>query len=172
MRSGRQRTRARGRRTRATRRAGDRGLLVRTLGASSPERPALASLRLQPAGPSLKNAPSEALGPAGAGSVQGPACGARMRRAAAFALGLIWISSVAALARAEDPAGTAATADAAASSAASQPAPAASPLSPPSNVAAKKEPDDNGHGIQATWSLSPDDAQLLAYEVWMAAAAD
>ena len=90
-----------------------------------------------------------------------------MRRAA-VALGLVWILG-AALSRAESPAPSAPD-----SAAIQRPAaePLASSLAPPSNVAAQDEPDDNGHGIRTTWALSPDDAQLLAYEVWMAPSAD
>ncbi|HWN82915.1 MAG TPA: DUF6754 domain-containing protein [Candidatus Udaeobacter sp.] len=83
---------------------------------------------------------------------------------AVIALGLVWVLG-AGLARAESPETTAP---------ASTPAtePLASPLAPPANVAAQDEPDDNGHGYRATWTLSPDDAQLLAYEVWMAPSAE
>ena len=92
-----------------------------------------------------------------------------MRRAA-VALGLVWMLS-ATLSRAESPAPTTSAPD---SAAIQRPAsePLTSSLAPPSNVAAQDEPDDNGHGIRTTWTLSPDDAQLLAYEVWMAPSAD
>ena len=85
---------------------------------------------------------------------------------AVLALGLVWILASAPPAHAEDPPAEPGTTSAAPAE------PPASPLAPPGNVAAQDEPDDNGHGYRVTWSLSPDDAALLAYEVWMAASAD
>lgn len=38
-------------------------------------------------------------------------------------------------------------------------------LRPPSAVRAADNPDDNGHGILLTWTLSPDDSRLMAYEI-------
>jgi hypothetical protein len=85
---------------------------------------------------------------------------------ALIALGLLWgVLGLAGPARAEDP-------DPAASPAAAQPEPPASPLAPPANVSAADEPNDSGHGVRVSWTLSPDDAALLAYEVWMAPAAE
>jgi hypothetical protein len=43
-----------------------------------------------------------------------------------------------------------------------------SAIPPPSNVSAADQPDDNGHGILVRWTPSPGDADLLAYEIWMA----
>ncbi len=49
--------------------------------------------------------------------------------------------------------------------------PPAIAFSPPNSLTAADEPDDNGHAIRLRFSPSPDDAQILAYEVWMAQAA-
>jgi hypothetical protein len=45
-----------------------------------------------------------------------------------------------------------------------------SPIPPPPSVSASDQPDDNGHGILVRWTPSPGDAELLAYEVWIARA--
>ncbi len=45
-------------------------------------------------------------------------------------------------------------------------------FSPPNSLTARDAPNDNGHGIALRWTLSPDDAELLTYEVWMAPAPD
>ena len=46
----------------------------------------------------------------------------------------------------------------------------AQPPAPPTDVAAKDAPNDNGHAIEVTWKLSPDDGvgrnNVLAYEIW------
>jgi hypothetical protein len=47
----------------------------------------------------------------------------------------------------------------------------AAPLRPPTGLIAADNPDDNGHGIFLRWSASPDDAELLVYEVWRGPAA-
>jgi hypothetical protein len=87
---------------------------------------------------------------------------------ATIALGLLWgVLGTAGLAWAEDPG-----VEAAASPAIEEPAPPASPLAPPSNLVAADEPNDNGHGIHTSWTLSADDATLMAYELWMAPAAE
>ncbi len=49
------------------------------------------------------------------------------------------------------------------------------PLRPPTGLIAADNPNDNGHGVLLHWSPSPDDAELLVYEIWRgpaAAAAD
>ena len=38
-------------------------------------------------------------------------------------------------------------------------------LAPPTQVTASDLPNDNGHGISVLWRLSPDDAQILGYDV-------
>lgn len=43
---------------------------------------------------------------------------------------------------------------------------------PPGAFAASDQPNDNGHGISLRWTLSPDDAQLMSYEIQMARSAD
>jgi len=51
----------------------------------------------------------------------------------------------------------------------------ARPLRPPTGLIAADNPNDNGHGVLLRWSPSPDDAELLVYEIWRgpaAAAAD
>jgi hypothetical protein len=45
-------------------------------------------------------------------------------------------------------------------------------FSPPNSLTATDQPNDNGHGIHLRFSPSADDAEILAYEVWMAPAAD
>ena len=47
----------------------------------------------------------------------------------------------------------------------------AAPLRPPTGLLAADNPDDNGHGILLRWSASPDDADLLVYEIWRGPAA-
>jgi hypothetical protein len=46
----------------------------------------------------------------------------------------------------------------------------AQPPAPPTGVVAKDAPNDNGHAIEVTWKLSPDDGvgrnNVLAYEIW------
>src|SRR5262245_53993849 len=87
---------------------------------------------------------------------------------ALIALGLLWgVLGLAGPARAEDPSPTTA-----ASPAVDNPEPPASPLAPPTNLVAADEPNDSGHGVRVSWTLSPDDAALMAYEVWMAPAAE
>lgn len=39
-------------------------------------------------------------------------------------------------------------------------------LSPPTRLRISDNPDDNGHGVLARWSVAPDDAELLVYEIW------
>lgn len=39
-------------------------------------------------------------------------------------------------------------------------------LSPPTGFRIGDNPNDNGHGVLARWSLAPDDADLLVYEIW------
>jgi len=43
---------------------------------------------------------------------------------------------------------------------------------PPENVSVTDNPNDNGHGVKLTWSLSPDDAELLVYQIWRGPTAD
>lgn len=42
----------------------------------------------------------------------------------------------------------------------------AAPIAPPSGVRARDLPNDAGHGLLVEWSLSPDDSQLLGYDVY------
>src|SRR5688500_12059664 len=75
-----------------------------------------------------------------------------------LAMAVVSLSMAALTARAEDPAPPAA-----------ESAPESlSPIPPPPSVTAADLPDDNGHGIQVRWTPSPGDAELLAYEVWVA----
>ncbi len=41
-------------------------------------------------------------------------------------------------------------------------------LRAPENLSVADNPNDNGHGLLLGWTLSPDDAELLVYEVWRA----
>jgi len=43
---------------------------------------------------------------------------------------------------------------------------------PPAGFRAADNPNDNGHGILLHWALSPDDAQILVYEIFRASAPD
>jgi hypothetical protein len=42
----------------------------------------------------------------------------------------------------------------------------------PNSLRASDQPNDNGHGIELNWAPSPDDANLLVYEIWTAQAPD
>ena len=44
--------------------------------------------------------------------------------------------------------------------------------SPPEGLVAADNPNDNGHGILLRWTPSPDDADLLVYEIWRGPAPD
>jgi hypothetical protein len=97
------------------------------------------------------------IAPARAGAPPGARTAANV---GAFALGLALLFFTTSIRAADAPADS--------TSAAATPAPAQSSLAPPANFTAGDEPDDSGHGIKTSWALSPDDAQLLAYEIWMA----
>ncbi len=43
---------------------------------------------------------------------------------------------------------------------------------PPADFRAADNPNDNGHGILVRWTLSPDDARILVYEIFRAATPD
>ena len=69
------------------------------------------------------------------------------------------------------PADTAASSPAASDTAAAE-APPAERWRAPQGLTAVDQPNDNGHGIVLRWTLSPDDADLLSYDIEMAGAAD
>ncbi|MFB3909608.1 MAG: DUF6754 domain-containing protein [Candidatus Eisenbacteria bacterium] len=55
---------------------------------------------------------------------------------------------------------------------ASSPAASAVRPQPPGDLRVLDQPNDNGHGVVAQWSLSPDDASLLGYQIYRASSAD